>query len=513
MDARKSKAPDHASLKVKRKGHGYVKTRKTYELVGCSTGHNYRAYNNSCNAQERAIKERLLFYKTEDGSYLPVPEPLPGHFDTKSTSFLDAIKKQSFACHPLSRLDFSNSFKGRKKERYLKATQNLESQLRICRIAYLKYFLKYETYDFVLKPDAKPRGINPRSDEFLVDYGRRIKAIEKVIYGCLKKMFKHDVIFKGKNQAQRGALIEEYWSHFKNPVAIAFDASAFEASVSVPSLKLTHKVYNFFIRGDKEFVKLQKATLFNKGSGHTPDGNVKFSLKGKRASGDPDTAGGNCIISANMLWEFMEEFGLTPEDIRAMIDGDDVVVIVEEENLKYFLEHGSRFYLERGFRMIFEKPVREIERISFCQSSPIWTPDGYIMVRNPAACLAKDSISRKSLESKRDYTRWIASVGECGMSCAGGIPVLQEFYQQLIRNSEGAKAFQNETLLDDYRSFKVQGMSRKYVPVHDRTRYSFSIAFGIQPDEQICIENYFRKLVMTHGLSEQFLAACPLLPM
>lgn len=511
MNSTKSRAPEHASLKVTRKGNGYVKTRKTYELVGCSTGHNYRAYNNSCNAQERAIKERLLFYKAEDGSYQPIPEPTDGQF--QSATFLEAIKKESFACHPLSRLDFSNSFKGRKKERYLKATENLNSQLRIHQIAYLKYFLKYETYDFALKPDAKPRGINPRSDEFLVDYGRRIKAIEKNIYRCLEKMFGHDIIFKGKNQAKRGALMEKYWSHFKNPVAIAFDASAFEASVSVPALKLSHRVYNCFIRSDREFVQLQKATLYNKGSGHTPDGKVKFSLKGKRASGDPDTAAGNCIISAYMLWEFMEKHGLSRADIRAMVDGDDVVAIVEEENLHYFLDNGKDFYLERGFRMIFEKPVREMEQISFCQSSPVWTPDGYVMVRNPRACLAKDSISRKSLESKKDYTRWIASVGECGLSCAGGIPVLQEFYQQLVRNSEGAKPFTNETLLDDYRSFKVQGMGRKYIPIHPRTRYSFSIAFGIYPDEQIAIENYYMRLVMKHGLNSNLLSICPSLPM
>jgi hypothetical protein len=371
-------------------------------------------------------------------------------------------------------------------------------------------FLKFETYNLTLKPNAKPRGIYPRSDEFLVEYGRRIKAIEKQIFAGLENIFGYKCIFKGLNQEQRGQLLANYWDQFRDPVAICADASAFEASVSADALKFTHNIYNCYIRKDKDFNRMQKQTINNVITARVKDGKLTCKCDGGKMSGDPDTACANCLISAYMLHKFYDQFKIVKH--RCCIDGDDVVMIVERKDLQKVLDEGKGFYKKHGFNMIFEDPVFELEKISFCQSQPIWTPAGYRMVRNVKSAVAKDAFSRKDLDSKTNYTRWIASIGECGLATSGEIPILQEYYQQYVRNSNGAKTFKNEALLEDYRSFKVQGMNKKYGTVHPRTRYSFYIAFGIAPDEQIGIEGYFSTLKLQHGLSAANVMSTPALP-
>jgi hypothetical protein len=40
----------------------------------------------------------------------------------------------------------------------------------------------------------------------------------------------------------------------------------------------------------------------------------------------------------------------------------------------------------------------------------------------------------------------------------------------------------------------ADGMKRSYGAVHPQTRYSFWLAFGIEPSQQLAAEEYFRNL-------------------
>lgn len=478
-------------------------------MVGCGSKHIYRAYNNSVDALERAIKERMLFFK-ESGEYHPVYKPSSTAFSIRAEKFIKAMRRLSTWTLPLEMDQFVGSFNGQKRKRYEIAKKNLESVRWKRSWTDVKMFLKFETYNLTLKPDAKPRGIYPRSDEFLVDYGRRIKAIEKKIFKDIEQLFGYDVVFKGKNQRSRGVLLEEYWNEMVDPVAISADASAFEASVSKEALEFCHTIYNCYIRKDKHFVDMQRSTLENNVTGRSFDGKLKVKLGYGKMSGDPDTALGNCLVSAYMMYQFFQELGIVKH--RGCIDGDDVVFIVERSNLSSIMEKGREFYRNFGFRMIFEKPVFELEHLSFCQSQPVWTPDGYIMVRSPKQATAKDAFSRKDLSSRTNFLRWITSIGECGISACGGIPIMQEYYQQYIRNGQGAPVFKTDNLFQEYRTYKVQGMSRKYQDINPRTRYSFYIAFGVAPDEQEAIEKYYAALVLDPLSSEADVMPTPELP-
>jgi len=231
-----------------------------------------------------------------------------------------------------------------------------------------------------------------------------------------------------------------------------------------------------------------------------PDGKISFKKRGGRGSGNPNTALGNCLISAALLYSFFMEQGITK--FRIFLDGDDVGTIIEDEveHINFSTEI-KKWYAEVGFRLKVEEPVRVLEEIDFCQSRPIWTPEGYVMVRNVHTSLCKDAVSTLDLSKKADWESWIAAIGMGGLSLVGGIPIVQNYYRSCVRASNGAKPMENA--FDAWHmENKYKGMKRVWSVPQPETRCSLWRAFGITPDEQICIEEYYDQLSMTHGIEQ-----------
>jgi hypothetical protein len=182
---------------------------------------------------------------------------------------------------------------------------------------------------------------------------------------------------------------------------------------------------------------------------------------------------------------------------RALLDGDDVLVIIEESDYSKF-ESAKPWYLKRGFRMKVENPVNILERIDFCKSRPVWTPQGYLMVRNVRISMEKDCLARRDLNSRKLFERWAAAVGMGGISLCGGIPIMQSYYQSFVRNSSGAKPLDNDPTMKDY-LHKVSNMSRRFMTVDYRTRASFFMAFDICPEEQMAVERYYDDVNIEFG--------------
>jgi hypothetical protein len=86
-------------------------------------------------------------------------------------------------------------------------------------------------------------------------------------------------------------------------------------------------------------------------------------------------------------------------------------------------------------------------------------------------------------------------VGTGGMAATGGIPVFQDFYAAYLRAGE----FHASVV--DGQSWGVRTMSRDmrrvYSDVHPRTRYSFWLAYGYTPPEQLAIEDFYRRSKVT----------------
>jgi len=458
---------------------------------------------------ERAFKERMYFYKDDMGNWKDVPRPEHQLIFKESREFVKLFKNLASHTNPIKMEDFPSHFDGAKRARYQRAVDEISQSSRIDykRIMRIRHFPKFETHNLTLKPDPKPRGINPPGDWALVLMGMRIKPLEKKIYKVLEEIFGYKIIFKGMNQEQRAKLFKEYYDTFDDPVSVDEDASAFEASVDSNWLSFTHEIYMLFLHKDREMAEMLKCTLLNVGSAHTHDGKINFKFEG-RGSGYPDTSLGNCLISAFQFWLFMKQNNISKH--RCGIDGDDKTPILERADAIRAGVRIKEFYLRRGFRITCGKLEPEFEKLKFCGSSPVEVDGEYIMVRNPKICISKDSVSRKPLDGERNFKRWIKSVGECGMAQNGGVPILQEFYSCLDRNAGDAAPFEHDSFMNEAYSHKVKGMKRRYKDVVETTRASFYFAFGISPDEQESIEEHYRSLVLTYEYNQENVFEMPL---
>jgi hypothetical protein len=477
-----------------------VKTRKTYLISGVNPDTGYLAYNPTIVGMERAILERLI-YIHEDGVWRIPPVPRTGLFEERMSCFTQKLDGFAVRRHPLEHKDFALCYHGPRRARYLKAAENLRDKSVCKKDAELKYFLKLETYDFIRKFFPSPRGINPRTDEYLCSLGAYLHPVEKEIYKNIGNVFGYPVVMKGFNQQDRGRLLERYWKEIDDCVAIPIDASRFEQSVGVDALKWEHSRYRKYYKGDKLLAKLLKWQLYNKGRARASDGHLSFEVDGRRMSGDKNTALGNCLISSGLGHSFMHSLGLRVTQYRFFCDGDDAVLFISKRHLKKVSDALPGWFREMGFRMKVEKTAYSLEEVDFCQSRPVWTPEGYLMVREPRRALSKDAVSKKPLDSLKTYQRWIASVGTGGVSMCGGIPVCQAFYECLRRNAHGAKPLHNDSSLSDFFQYKVHGMARKLSTIHPRTRASFSIAFGLSPDSQIAIEEQYDQTELQFGMT------------
>jgi len=240
-----------------------------------------------------------------------------------------------------------------------------------------------------------------------------------------------------------------------------------------------------FFPKNKLFAKLLKWQLVNKCFGRLKEGTIKFIVQGARMSGDMNTALGNCLLMSCMVYAFCKSVGI--EKMRLANDGDDCVLIIERGDL-WKTDTLPDWFLTMAFSMKVEDPVYQFEEIEFCQSKPVWTPEGYIMVRNPRAAIAKDVISTSCLPHVHVFKTWMKAVGMGGMALTGGIPIMQDFYARLLSLAGDVEERMTYDM-EEQGFFRMgKGMNRQYGHIHWRTRLSFWIAFGIEPDRQKALE-------------------------
>lgn len=484
MDCAKSTAPDHPNLLVVPTLGASEKQRRSYLLSGFSPDGKYAVYNNTLHCSEAAVKERVLFVKA-NGTFVSPPRPAPSHFSSVLSEITRLLKKNVIYGNPMSNKEFALSYQAPKKNVYLQAAESLEIRPLTKKDSYIQAFTKCEKYQFREKVPV-PRIIQPRSPRYNVCVGRYLKPIEKKIYESVNTIFGSKTIMKGMNMVERARVIESHFNSFDDPVAVGLDASRFDQHVSKDALKWEHGIYDMYYHS-KELRSLLRQQLVNKCYINQPGGHIRYVTNGCRMSGDMNTSLGNCLIMSSMVWTYARERNV---DIKLVNDGDDCVVFMSKRNLQRFMTGLSEWFTAMGFTMTIEQPVCLLEQVSFCSANPVLTDTGYIMVRDPRKVIVKDNIALLPINTPKLAQRWLAGVGTGGLSMTGGIPILQDFYSALIRAACGAKPCKNFDL--DRMLALGLGMDRRHSTPSPETRFSFYLAFGIDPACQIAIEEEYR---------------------
>lgn len=451
-------------------------------------------FNHKFSTLDRAVKERVFAVKCGDG-FGPPPKPAPGVFERRMENFRSSLIPLLPSTAPWSYRQFVDSYSGRKKQVYEQALEDLRSgRSDVKEDAKVKVFVKYEKTDRTTKRDPVPRVISPRDTKFNLRIGRYIKMLEHRIFRSIDRLFGHATVIKGYDAEVSAKLLFEKWNHFNDPVAVGLDASRFDQHVSLDALKFEHSIYPLCLRHAthrNKLTKLLEYQLHNHCSGYANDGKLKYSIEGTRMSGDMNTSLGNCILMCGLIWSYANHKG-----VRVMLanNGDDCVVFMERRDLARFSEGLKTWFVEMGFNMAVEEPVFEFEQLEFCQTKPVWDGGMYVMCRNPFTAIAKDSVMLKPWSGEKFFRGWLDAVGTGGLAMAGGMPIFQNFYRLFVRSGERRK------MPDDMLSWSIKqslNLKRGFRPVQPETRFSFWLAFGVTPDEQICIEKYYDGLELT----------------
>jgi hypothetical protein len=296
------------------------------------------------------------------------------------------------------------------------------------------------------------------------------------------------------NVYEAATCIRQKWDRFNCPVAIGLDATKFDMHVSVPALKYEHSFYTAIFPRSRELRRILSWQLYNRGTAYCADGKVKFCMPGTRSSGDLNTSLGNCILMCAMVYSQARASGV---EIELCNNGDDCVVIMERANQRQFMQGLLARFTRFGFRMEVEPPVYEFEQIDFCQSSPVWTASGYVMVRNVRSCFKKDPMCLVPIQNDRVLAKWRTAVGDCGAAITRGVPVMYAWYNAFRRNRvEYSEGFLDSIIKNSSVRMRMRSVGELSTEITPDARCSFYYAFGINPNEQIALEAYFDSLVI-----------------
>lgn len=479
----------HPGLKLSRKQRGVSRDRGVTILAGISPDGRTLSVNDAdLSTMATALLERMYFCKV-GSEFISPTDPGPAVIFNKLSTFRSRICRHvNRYSKPVSAIEFASMYRSRKRSIYEAAAEQFELYGVSKRDAHSSMFVKLEK----VNPLKAPRCIQPRTTVYNVALGRYLKPIEHKIYRAVQLAYKAEtpIVMKGFNVSEIGAILATKWEGFPRPVAIGLDATKFDMHVSHSMLKWEHSVYTHMFNNDPELVKLLSWQLINKGRGYAWDGSLKYEVRGRRFSGDMNTAMGNCLIMCAMIFSWARERNV---HIDLANNGDDAVVFMNEEDVTTFTSGLNEWFLELGFRMTVEEPATVLEKLEFCQMHPVKVGSNWRMVRNFNSSREKDSMCLLKVTCEADIRKWMGAIGECGLALTSGVPVMQEFYKYYIRNGWKSNMKNALAMQSGFAMLSTRLESREET-VQEASRVSFMEAFGVTPDEQIAMENYYSSL-------------------
>lgn len=482
-------------LLVNRHAREPAKNRRLHSIKELSGNLSLGVNNADIGTAECALLTRMYYCKVGKDFVAP-PHVSLGRFTLRLAKFRKLLLERIRPPTKSTLQEIVNSYTGRKKTIYENALKGL-TEVGLSRDdARSVMFVKME----LVNPEKAPRCIQPRNARYNLALGRYIKPTEHRIYDAIRRVYGDGpTVIKGYNVSEIGAIARGKWRSFVEPVAVGLDATKFDMHVSPAALAWEHGVYKSLFPGDRNLERLLRWQMHNKGAAYCEDGSLKYKVRGKRFSGDMNTGLGNCLLMCAMVYAYAEDRGVK---IKLLNNGDDCVVIMEKTDLEAFNVGLDEWFMGMGFRMVAEEPVYELHKIEFCQMHPIEIGEECRMVRNIPTSLRKDTMTVHDLSNAATREKWCTAVGTCGLWLTGGVPILQDFYQtyQRIGCMRQSKILNDPTFATGMRLMS-KGMAMHYATPDAWTRVQVFEAWGITPDEQLALEEYYRNFTLDSAVT------------
>lgn len=360
--------------------------------------------------------------------------------------------------------------------------------------ATVKMFVKPERFNPEAKRNPDPRAIQFRNPKYCVALAQFLHPIEHHAYeiSCASnKVIRSRNVAKGLNSCARAELLIKKSEAFEDPVYLGLDAARFDKHVSKEKLEIEHSVY-LRSNPDRMFRQLLSWQLINKCFSNL---GLVYKVRGRRMSGDMNTAVGNCVIMLIMLIAIFTIVLKVKWD--CLDDGDDVIVIIERKDLNRVMSRLADLFLSFGMEIKIESVCSDIHEVVFCQSSIIeYRPGKHKFVRDWRKVISNALCGVNHWTNDTYRKRVLQAIGTCELVLNLSVPILQSFACAILRNVSGGRAVDLSLAPDGlqrrtYRDLKALGIAPDSIepqPITLSGRSSFATAFGVSIEDQIAIE-------------------------
>jgi hypothetical protein len=471
-------------------GYSAKGNRTWYSFNSPASTYEYLVHNSSLANVTRGLVERVFCVMGKNGELVRPPKPDPGVYSRKLVNIGQQLVSFVGYCHHWTRDEFVSSYNGPRRASYERAAATLDSEPLTVLDSYLSTFVKAEKINATLKTDPPPRVIQPRGQRYNIEVGRYLKPLEPRLMKSIDKLWGSTTAIKGYTVEKVGQIMSEKASHFREPVFVGLDASRFDQHCSREALEWEHGIYNAIFKCPR-LAEMLSWQLSNRGTAYTPDGKVKYSVDGCRMSGDMNTSMGNYLIMSTLCYAYCKEVGLNASLANC---GDDCVLFLEKEDLGK-LTSLPDWFLRMGYTMKVEKPVYNLEEIEFCQMHPVFTSRGWVMVRRPDTVVTKDCCVVRGGMTISKLEDWLGAQRDGGLSLAGDVPVLSQFYKSFPAKKSD--------MISDYAAPHKYQAGQQCGSITDESRYSFWMAFGLTPDDQVALEEELRTFTFSTTVAER----------
>lgn len=401
----------------------------------------------------------------------------------------DYIKRSMPATTQEELGEFALKYPPSKRKRYLDALDQVLTNGIDEDDAFVTQFVKCEKVaPTKINPD--PRSIQFRAPKYCVMLASYLKPMEQFLYQ-MKLRSPHcksytRVVGKGLNQVERAELLQRKLENFSDPVILSLDMSRFDQHVSLEALEIEHSVY-LHSNPDPYFRQLLSWQLHNKVRSKL---GFRYKTRGKRMSGDMNTALGNCVQMIAMVSGAMEELNVW---FDIMDDGDDCLLIIESRDLDLVVAKLPAMMLLCGHELKIEHIAHSMNDVEWCQSKPIYDGTKWKFVRNPFKVMSGALVGVRWFGIKpKTRLEYLSGIARCELVLNSGVPVLEEYAKALLRNSRGADPKFDQTSGEWWRYIRELRHLDDPQPISQEARLSFAHAFGVSVTSQIEYEEYLK---------------------
>ena len=416
----------------------------------------------------------------------------------------------------LTRPEFISRYSGSKRRLYERAMDSLTKTPLTSKDMESDAFVKCEAFnpeaDYQGKENPDPRIIQARNPRYVIELGRHLRPIEHKLWRQNirdRPNMTGRIFGKGLSLIQRAKLVVKKFNSIKNCAVVGIDVSRFDRSVSLGHLLAEHDFY-MMCNNDGVLAELLPTQLYNRCRTRL---GIRYKTKGKRLSGDVNTALGNCV-----LMYFACSYALRFEPIYdILIDGDDTLVFIPEARLAEVQLSLTQSMAELGHVIRVDSVATEIPEILWCRTRPVRTDLGWNLVRDPRAVIARSLSGIRFKTSFRRVCVLMDAIGQGLLALNRGVPILQAYAMALIRNARKHAAdiprrkrgvetrnsrrrkamnralFPHDSLMYWYDMHcRVHGTRlNEFAPVGDTARVTMYHAWGIDPSTQCDLERKF----------------------